>query len=146
MDDRAADEAGEMALAALANPDFNGLLAASATVHREVPFAVPLERLDLGGAAVTGLVEGSIDLLLLGPEGALVLDYKTDRVEAGSEADLAERYWPQLGLYALAVSACTGDQAPEIALFFVRTGKLLRRSVDEALARGVASLVANLRD
>jgi hypothetical protein len=52
-----------------------------------------------------------------------VVDFKTDRVEKGKEADLATAYLAQLGIYVGAIEAAT-EQRPSAGLMFLRTGTL----------------------
>jgi ATP-dependent exoDNAse (exonuclease V) beta subunit len=142
MASRAAAEAAELAAAALAHPGFRELLGDATAARREVPFAVPLAEVGLGEGSGRGMAEGSIDLLLSGEQGSVVVDYKTDRVEPGAEAAHAEGYWPQVALYAVAVHAARGGTLPEMVVFFVRTGALLRREMDADLAARVADMAA----
>jgi ATP-dependent helicase/nuclease subunit A len=59
------------------------------------------------GAAIDGvLCEGYLDLLVDGPDGLVVIDYKTDR--APDPAALVPRYRLQTATYALLVEATTG--------------------------------------
>ena len=64
---------------------------------------------------------------------------------ADSQTDRAvqpERYWPQLALYGLAARACGwADGEIELALFYVRHGRIERRPLDEALVAQVGPLV-----
>ena len=84
-----------------------------------------------------------MDLLVRAAGGCVILDYKTDRFRPGEEGRTSERYWPQLGLYALAAQACglVGEEV-ELALFFVRAGAIVRRRMDAALAGHVGELIA----
>jgi ATP-dependent helicase/nuclease subunit A len=68
-----------------------------AAVSAEVPFVL----------SVRGtMIRGSIDLLVERPDGsALVVDYKTDRLEGREPAEIAKRYSVQRDLYALAAAA-----------------------------------------
>ncbi len=133
----AVEEAVTLVASALANEEFRAVLDGAARVGREVPFCVPLASLDGFADDATGYVEGWIDLVVSRPGSTLVLDYKTDRsVEEG-------RYWPQLALYALAARACGGAEGElDLALFFVRQGVILRRSLDDGLVAEVAARVA----
>ena len=59
------------------------------------------------GAAIDGvLCEGYLDLLIDGPDGLVVVDYKTDR--APDPTELVPRYRLQTATYALLVEATTG--------------------------------------
>ena len=143
LSERAGAEAAELALTALSHPELRRLLDGADTAMREAPFAVPLNRLPGIAADAAGLLEGSIDLLLLGPGRTIVLDYKTDRAGPARRRELEDRYWPQLALYALAVQACYGGEGDvEMVLFFVRDGTLVRRGLDTGLLTGVSREVA----
>ncbi len=67
------------------------------------------------------LIEGYIDLLYEGPDGLVVVDYKTDSVE--SDGDLAaavQRYRLQGATYALALERTLGRSVVECAFLFAR--------------------------
>ena len=68
-----------------------------ARMRAEVPFVL----------SVSGtMVRGSIDLLVERPDGsALVVDYKTDRLEGRNPDEVVERYSVQRDLYALAAAS-----------------------------------------
>jgi ATP-dependent helicase/nuclease subunit A len=67
------------------------------TASPEVPFV-----LSVGGT----LIRGSIDLLVERPDGsALVVDYKTDRLDGRDPKEIVSRYSIQRDLYALAAAA-----------------------------------------
>ena len=136
-------EAAGLAADALRHVKFTALLAGAQAVEREVGFCVRLDSLPVKAEGASGFVEGSMDLLVRSERGCLILDYKTDRFRPGEEGRVAERYWPQLGLYALAAQAggLVGEWV-ELALFFVRAGCIVRRPMDAALVRLVAELVA----
>ncbi len=80
-----------------------------ATVSAEVPFVL----------SVRGtMIRGSIDLLVERPDGsALVVDYKTDRLEGRDPAEIVGRYSVQRDLYALA--AATRGTPVETAYVFL---------------------------
>ena len=64
-----------------------------------------------------------------------MVDFKTDRVEKGREADHATAYLAQLGIYVGAIEAATG-QSPRAGLMFLRTGTLhwvSKSEIDAAL-------------
>ena len=80
-------------------------------VRPEVPFL-----LDLSGA----LVRGSIDLLAEPDAGPPTLvDFKTDRLQGGDPAAVADRYEVQQLLYAVAAVAATGAASVQIAWLFL---------------------------
>jgi hypothetical protein len=85
--------------------------AAGGSHWREVYVGVP------HGQAV---LEGYVDLLYRGPEGLVIVDYKTDQWRG--EADLGDkvsRYRVQLEAYATAVAAVTGEDVSGLKLLFL---------------------------
>jgi ATP-dependent exoDNAse (exonuclease V) beta subunit len=66
------------------------------------------------------VLRGSIDLLV-GVEGKppLIVDYKTDRVDGTTTAELAGRYEIQQAIYALAVAEARGVSEVELAYVFL---------------------------
>ncbi len=81
-------------------------------------------------------VHGSIDLAYEIKGVWHVVDFKTDRVEKGSEVDRAKAYLTQLGVYAGAIEAATGER-PRAGLMFLRTGTLYwaeQANIDAALS------------
>lgn len=77
-------------------------------------------------------VQGVIDLLVIRPDGSLLLvDYKTDRLPKGADEKKArdflfERHGSQLSIYASAVEKIFG-KAPSIAIYSLPLGKLVYR-------------------
>jgi len=68
-------------------------------------------------------LEGYLDLLVDGPDGLAIFDYKTDR--ATTDAEIAAKqhhYAPQLAAYARAVEQVTGRQPSAASLVFARPG------------------------
>jgi ATP-dependent exoDNAse (exonuclease V) beta subunit len=111
-----------------------------ASVKAEAPFV-----LELDGT----LIRGSIDLLVERGDGsALVLDYKTDRLDGRDPAEAAEGYRVQRDLYALAASArAAGIETAYV--FLEQPGAPVRaafgeQQLEEARAR-VSALLAELR-
>lgn len=67
------------------------------------------------------LVEGYIDLLYEGPDGLVVVDWKTDRVDGDDDtAALLDRYRLQGAGYAAAVEAVTGQPVSRVVFGFLR--------------------------
>ena len=107
---------------------------AAATWHgRELFVAAPLG---------DQLVEGYVDLVYRGPDGLVVVDWKTDSVAGDDdvEAKLA-RYRLQGAAYTAALEAVTGEQVARMVFVFLnRTGAIerdlpdLRAAVEEAKA------------
>ena len=81
---------------------------------REVPVAAPLG---------DGVVEGFIDLLYEREGGLVVVDYKTDAIDAPETAETAQRYRLQGGAYALAAQRATGKPVREVVFLFLRPSK-----------------------
>lgn len=72
-----------------------------------------------------GRVHGVIDRLLLTPDRALIIDYKTHRIgDPREQAALCERYRVQLELYAEGVRRLFPDRRVEAALLFTHTRRL----------------------
>jgi ATP-dependent helicase/nuclease subunit A len=89
-------------------------IAAAGAPKREAQFSFPLD--PAGGALVTGVV----DVLARHPDGcALVVDYKSDRLDGAEPADVVERdYATQRMVYALAVLR-EGAPSVEVAYAFL---------------------------
>ena len=100
------------------------------------------------GAPVDGvLVEGFIDLLYEGPDGYVVVDYKTDALPGdGAIDDAMQRYRPQGAAYALALSEALGRPATRcVFLFLTPTGPVEREIADlEAAVLDVRGRVLSL--
>jgi len=101
----------EMARLCLASELLRGRYEQS-IVHREVPFVTVHD----GRVLI-----GRIDLLIRSNEGVIVVDYKTDSVEAGREAGAAESHRGQTDAYRHAVSEATSAEGGARVLF-ARTG------------------------
>ena len=67
-----------------------------------------------------GLIEGFIDLLFEEEDGLVVVDYKTDAIEAQDTAELANRYRVQGGAYTLALEKATGKSVKEVVFLFLQ--------------------------
>ena len=84
----------------------------------EVPFEIWFENGPHGQGGPT-LLRGAIDLVFREEGGWVLVDYKTDRIPAGGPESLAERYRPQVRLYAQCWERSTGESVKEIGLYFV---------------------------
>lgn len=71
------------------------------------------------------LVQGIIDLYMEEEDGLVLLDYKTDYVEAGKEEVLIERYRPQLLWYKRALEQMTGKTVKETLIYSFGVSKAL---------------------
>ena len=106
---------------------------ASKRFWREVPVAAPVG---------DGALEGFIDLLFEEEDGLVVVDYKTDAVDAGHTAEAARGYELQAGAYALAIERAVKRPVKEIVFLFLRpvreevftdVARLSRRAESRAL-------------
>jgi ATP-dependent exoDNAse (exonuclease V) beta subunit len=107
-----AESAAVMVAGAVNTPVVQRLRAAE-RLFLEVPFTY----VDSGS-----IVEGRIDALAQESTGLLLVDFKTDRVQAGGEGELATRYAQQIQAYANAVRTATGKNVRTAVLLFLRTG------------------------
>lgn len=127
----------QLARAALAAPSVRQAVAGG-RYWREVYVAAPIDGI---------VVEGFIDLLYDGPEGLVVVDYKTDGVD--SEAEVAEamgRYRLQGGAYALALAELGPRLGRPLArcVFVFARGDSVREAVIEDLDAVIAEVRARL--
>jgi ATP-dependent exoDNAse (exonuclease V) beta subunit len=85
----------------------------------EVPFHVALD-----AAALPTVIRGAIDLVFEEQGGWVLVDFKTDAVSSPEDVGaLADRYAPQLRLYARSWELCTGEKVSEAGLYFVRADR-----------------------
>jgi len=92
------------------------------------------------------ILEGFIDLLIAGPEGYVVVDYKTDASVTDSDLDRAvERYRLQGATYALAVQRALGVSVTRCVFLFLRADGAVARDLDglDAAMGEVEHLVVN---
>ncbi|HEX4779083.1 MAG TPA: PD-(D/E)XK nuclease family protein, partial [Acidimicrobiia bacterium] len=110
-------------------------LAAENPCWREVPVTA-----QVGDATV----EGVIDLLVDAPEGLVVVDYKTDRVETGAALERAvTRHRPQGAAYALALGTLLGRAVSRCVFVFATADGVVERDVadlDDAIVEVRESL------
>jgi ATP-dependent helicase/nuclease subunit A len=109
-------------------------------VERELPFTMRLDhaqamRLHLPPSLQPPpeeflLVQGIVDLAVVGPDEIWILDYKTDRVSPEDLPSHAALYVPQLRLYAQALTAIYRRPVSRLWLHFL----VLNRTVEVALA------------
>jgi ATP-dependent exoDNAse (exonuclease V) beta subunit len=104
----------EMARRCLASQSLSGS-ADGEEVHREVPFVTEHD----GKVLI-----GRIDLLVRKDGDTVIVDYKTDAVEPGSEAWAAEGHQGQIGAYRHAVRTAA-DAESNAQLSFARTGRAI---------------------
>ncbi len=98
------------------------LLARSRRIDREI---------EVVGLYSDVIIEGKIDLLLHNSDDSYVIvDFKSDRVGAERDEDLLHKYDAQLGLYAFILEKWSRLKVSRHALYFIRTGSLVKRIVD----------------
>ena len=111
--------------------------AQSACVHREIPFTARCTAPELAAAgiplgalqdapALTGefvVVQGFVDLAVILPEEILLLDFKTDHLDAAELGEKVKLYEPQLRLYALALERIFQRPVRERWLHFFALGR-----------------------
>jgi ATP-dependent helicase/nuclease subunit A len=93
------------------------------------------------------VLEGFVDLLVDGPGGLTVVDYKTDAAPTDGDLDAAvERYRLQGAAYAVALERLLGRPVDRCVFLFLRSGDGVERQVDdlEAAKAQVIELFARL--
>jgi ATP-dependent helicase/nuclease subunit A len=94
-------------------------------VFREWPFTFAVEASQLRPEVSddeTVIVQGTIDMLVQGPKGLLVIDFKTDNVTTKEVSERAEFYRQQLALYGKAAEAILKAETIGKWLYFLRPG------------------------
>jgi ATP-dependent helicase/nuclease subunit A len=95
-------------------------------LYREAQFmmGVPMKEMEPEtGSEELVLVQGVIDLYLEEADGLVLLDYKTDYIKKGGEAEFLSRYEGQLKWYKRALEQMTGKTVKEIILYSFFLGK-----------------------
>ena len=92
---------------------------------REFKFSVleKAERYDKALQAEEILLQGVADCALIEEDGLVIIDFKTDRIQAGEENERAETYRGQLAAYANALSRIFEKPVKECILYFFATGQ-----------------------
>jgi ATP-dependent helicase/nuclease subunit A len=107
--------------------------AAAGVHHKEVYVAAPV-----GGR----VIEGYVDLLVEGPDGLVIVDYKTDTVSSEAAVDdKVAAYELQGAAYAVALEETTGLAVVDCRFVFCRPGGAIERSVPD-----LAGACARVRD
>lgn len=92
-------------------------------IRKEIPFALSLPASDIYREEAAGaeeeeiLVHGIIDCYFKEKGKIILLDYKTDFVQEGGEADFANQYELQLSLYKRAIEQITNLSVNEVYLY-----------------------------
>lgn len=127
------EDAARLAASALED-DLIARARASARALRELPIAVPLDRLGVRGDP--RVLEGVIDLAFEEDGRTVIVDYKTDHVGPDECEAAAAVYLPQIALYARALHALRGGPEPEALVWFVRPGRVVTLT-EQVFAAGV---------
>ncbi|MCI8453069.1 MAG: helicase-exonuclease AddAB subunit AddA [Lachnospiraceae bacterium] len=85
--------------------------------ERQFVMGVPARELDEADSDEPVLIQGIIDAWFEEDDGAVLVDYKTDRIKEGEESVLLERYRLQMVYYARALSQITGKRVKEAVLY-----------------------------
>ncbi len=85
----------------------------------EIPFQVLIDNEETGLPTV---VRGSIDLVFKEKSGWVLVDYKTDVLAGRTAQDIANKYAPQVKLYASAWEKCTGEKVRETGVLLTNAG------------------------
>ncbi len=119
-----ADEAGEVARlvrAALESPTLRSL--STRRYWKELYVGAPVEG---------RVLEGFLDLLIEGPDGLQIVDYKTDRAATEGDLDQAlDRYRLQGAAYAVAVEAAVGSPVAACTFLFLRRDGAVAREIED---------------
>ena len=114
------EEVKEMVSGFVGSSDFTDRIQPFEVLGREVPCFLP----DVEKNGFAGSVEGKVDLVLRDAEGILVIDYKTDRIDASKTRECAEKYRRQGELYSRALSDALGVEIKRFAVAFLRPAVL----------------------
>ncbi len=88
------------------------------------------------------VLRGAIDLVFEEDGKLTLVDFKTDKVEAGEAEKKASFYLNQGGAYVMGLEAATGLEVGELVFSFLRPGVDVSRPVDDVLRKRVREAVA----
>jgi CRISPR/Cas system-associated exonuclease Cas4 (RecB family) len=111
--------------------------AAASVIEREFDFLMEVEDM---------VLRGQIDLWFEDRGKIVLVDYKTDRVNAAEAFDRAAQYALQLRLYALALERLTGRVPTEAYLYFLRPNVAVPVDVRPSLFDSPELAVREFRD
>ncbi|MFB1050052.1 helicase-exonuclease AddAB subunit AddA [Paraliobacillus sp. JSM ZJ581] len=126
-----ADAIDPQAIAAFFKTDIAAHILQSEEIYREVPFSLTLNAKEVysnwtSDEAERVFIQGVIDLIVPVSDGWIIIDYKTDRVQEGTEESLlAERYRIQLNLYAKALAEIWKKPVVKKFLYFFSNSMLI---------------------
>jgi len=129
-DAEARSEIAGAALAVIGDPGFSALFAPDALA--EAPIAAVVEGL---------VVSGTVDRLVVGPDGVRVVDFKTGRRAPGSVEEIPPYHLRQMAAYSAALAVIFPGRRIEAALLYT-AGPTLHVLPDALLAAHKADLVA----
>ena len=94
----------------------------------EQPFCLNMSarELALADSDEAVIVQGVIDMCFIEDGKWVVVDYKTDRVDAGTAAEAAQKYAVQLRLYSRALADITGLPVAESWIYYLSAGAAVR--------------------
>lgn len=134
LDEALADEAVSTVTAVMQSPLWTRAQAAETRLV-EVPFALPrAAETSLDGLPM--VLKGVVDLAFREADGWVIVDYKSDRVEATDLQSLITHYEPQVMAYREAWAEITGDHVKEQGLFFTHTGRYAHVSGSKSTQEG----------
>ena len=119
-EEAAAVDAG--AVERLARSETGRLIINAPEALREFPFSVLCPAGELFPDAPEGeeiLLQGVTDCCVVEPDGITIIDYKTDRADAGMARERAAEYLPQLDAYAYALSRVTEKPVKRRVVYFL---------------------------
>lgn len=101
--------------------------AAEGRLHKEQQFVigVPARELELADSPELVLIQGIVDAYIEEEDGLILIDYKTDYLEAGQEQLLRDRYGVQLRCYERALSQMTGKRVKEKLIYSMTLQKAI---------------------
>lgn len=108
--------------------DIGKRLDASSRVTREFKFSIlaPAGRFIPNGGDEELMLQGVIDCYFEENGEIVLIDFKTDNVQKGSEAQRAANYAVQMDIYSYALERMTGKRVREKILYFFKTGSTVK--------------------
>ncbi len=102
-------------------------------VRRELPFTARFNRSEISSAGIEPdtefetddfvVVQGAVDLAILGDDGIEIIDFKTDRMREQELPAKRKIYEPQIRLYAAAMERIYRKPVTRAALYFLALGR-----------------------
>lgn len=100
-------------------------------VWREFPFSLLRPAGDYFPVSTEDsvLLNGVVDCCFEENGELVIIDYKTDNVYGGEVEQRAKYYYPQIRMYAEAMSAVTGKRVKESLLCFLKSGEIVQMDI-----------------